>query len=184
MTGENTEIQRKRAWKALLIVGFVISGLIVAIGLLEDGPRSDERTDTHANGSREILSADILQALSEGLDVNEAIKSRTPFLLFDLEDAPDWFKEEVIDPNERSALGIRSEVMADSDLQTVGFVSNKDRESVMHGLEDWLLRHGWDACEEKTVMSFVKGEGEARWMTVQCVGIGDETSVVLHIAHG
>lgn len=94
-------------------------------------------------------------------------------------DIPENYLEEVVD-----VFSFDSHlIMIDNSEKIVGFSIAEDAVTAFNILKAQLISRGWNYVESgsSTSSSFYKNNGNYKWLFVNCVNVGGETSVVLTV---
>lgn len=94
-------------------------------------------------------------------------------------DIPENYLEEVVDVFSFDAHLI----MIDKSEKIVGFSIDSDAATSFNNLKEQLISRGWNYVDSgsSTSSSFYKNNGNYKWLFVNCVNVGGETSVVLTV---
>ena len=121
----------------------------------EDAADGEEDSDEAATGLLDVFGADAA----------------------DVDEVPESFQEEVL-----STAG-REELRCDASVGVVGFAEAGEAAEVFARLSAELEEKGWTAVESglDSAGTFVKEDGEHRWLYLSCVQVGESTSVVAQV---
>lgn len=165
-----------------LIALVFINGGLVANGAFNAASASNEDDTSYDSGS---YVQGVWQSISDGNTVSEALAKEGFVCVYgdksrassEKASVPSWFNEEVLD----DVSG--RDVYATSDLDVVYFTEGGVTSDVESDITAELCGKGWVLCEgnEGDILTFMKKEGECRWLMVQFIGFENETSVVLRI---
>lgn len=159
----NAGILRRRASKALAVV---VAGAVVCCGI--DGALAASR---HLDDMQEVFAATAPQPDSthEGDENSTDSRGYEGRLL-------EGFQEEVV------SLGSRSSVRVGAEGSVVGFVEQGLATEAFSALASDLQERSWRTVDSgrSDCGSFVKEEGSFTWLFVNCVQVGEETSVVIY----
>ena len=89
----------------------------------------------------------------------------------------DNFLDEVIDVNKINAKDIK----IDNSNKVVGFTLSNDASYSFILIRNCLIDKGWEFVESgnSTSGSFYKNNGKYRWIFLNCINVGGESSIVL-----
>lgn len=159
----------------------VIAGILVAsfaFGSVASGASPGSPSGlTFANTT---YTEGVWKTLQDGGSLRDAIAAQGLVNLEEKQAVPQWLEDEVLPASKQH------NAFADEGYRVVGFVIAGTQDEAMGILLADLSEKGWVPFGSATAetVSLVKQEGVCRWLMVQCVGLGEETSVVLHIARG
>ena len=171
------EVQARRLRRALiwLLAASLVFLALVAVGrAFEEAGRPSvlaeaaaliggEEGEADADGDADAGALELLASLdsSDGAD----------------DEVPESFQEEVL-----STAG-REDLRCDASAGIVGFSEEGSAEEVFAQLSEELAEKGWTGVESglDAAGTFVKGDGDHRWLYLSCVQVGDSTSVVAQV---
>ena len=93
------------------------------------------------------------------------------------ESIPDNYSDEIVDPAQLNG----SQVKIDKSGNVVGFTLKINAIQSFCLIKDKLISNGWNYVESGSASSasFYKDEGKYRWLFLNCIDVGGESSVVL-----
>lgn len=169
------EVQARRLRRALiwlLAAALVFLALVLVGRAFEEADRPSVLSEAaaliggeeaDADGDADAGALELLASLdsSDGAD----------------DEVPESFQEEVL-----STAG-REDLRCDASAGIVGFSEEGSAEEVFAQLSAELAEKGWTGVESglDAAGTFVKGDGDHRWLYLSCVQVGDSTSVVAQV---
>lgn len=122
----------------------------------------------------------VLEALQHGKGIDEAMRSAGFMpLLYDNKAIPTWLEEELLD------LDRFKDAYINSDHTIVNLSLTDSLNASRDHLTTMFESKGWDCLIDEASNSFtaVKKRGICKWIMVELIQVGEETSIVLHIQH-
>lgn len=159
-----------RQFKACVACALLILGLLISV-MTSSG--SFARSNTDSNSVEKIWNA-----LKADKGIDEALKEVNSMVI-SKQNTPEWMLQEILD--ESWLYG----AIANSN-QTVLWVNKKGEvEAVKSEMSKVFESKGWEAIaneiSDEIIETYVKSEGESRWLLVEYVQSGEETIAVLRI---
>lgn len=159
-----------RQFKACIACVLLIAMLLISV-MTSSG--SFARSNTDSNSVEKIWNA-----LKADKGIDEALKEVNAMVI-SKQNTPEWMLQEILD--ESWLYG----AIANSN-QTVLWVNKKGEvEAVKSEMSKVFESKGWEAIaneiSDEIIETYVKSEGESRWLLVEYVQSGEETIAVLRI---
>lgn len=158
------KVNEIRFAKALLVVALAVGATLASLGYA-----------SATEGASGSYTARIWEDVSQGKVVGEALQ-QVGFVAVDGRDTPEWMGE-VCD------LSDFDEAVANADFSLVNLTYGGALSDAMAFMQRTLTDRGWTGVESgcEGVLTYIKEEGECRWVMIEAVEAGGATSVVLHI---
>lgn len=165
-TMKRRSIQEKRFIYATIMT----STVVVALALACCAPTAQAQ-NTSRDGP---LTTRIWESISSGSSVEDALVD-VGFSKLSAEEIPAWMLE-ICDAS------LLDGAIIDKDLGLISITRSDSEEDVAHQIENDLVERGWLKCDSdhENVTTFIKTQGECRWLMVETTEVGEGVNVVLH----